>query len=122
MPRLKRETFGSGDQTWLGSDHGLFNARTGTLDVSTFTAGTHYPNGYFPSGLIVNCADEGAIKPFTGGAGEQLGFVLTDQSTDGVADIAIPVLRHGLIKTAHLPVSTNLPATAPAGFVFIGGN
>lgn len=121
MPRLKLETFGSGDQSWLGSDHGLFNARTGTLDVSTFTAGTHYPDGYFPSGLLVNCASEGAVKPFTGAAGEALGFVLFDVQASGTADLPAAILRHGLINTTKLPLTTNLPAAAPAGFVFVGG-
>lgn len=119
MPRLKTESFGSGDQTWLGSTHGIYNAVTGTIDVSAFTKATHYPDGHFPSGLIVNAADLGALKPFTGVAGEELGFLLTDQSTDGVTDIAAPVLLHGSIKTANLPVSTNLPTAAPNGFVFI---
>ena len=118
MPRLKSETFGSGDQTWLGSDHGIFNAQTGTLDVSTFAKATHYPDGYFKSGLIVNCANLAALTPFGGTAGEKLGFVLFDQPTDGVADAAAPVLMHGIIRTANLPVVTNLPAVAPNGFIY----
>ncbi len=47
MPRLKSETIGGGNMTWLGSDHGIFNCRTSTLDVSTFTKATHYPSDYF---------------------------------------------------------------------------
>lgn len=118
MPRMKSESWGAGDQTWLLSDHAMFNAHTVTLDVSTFTAGTHYPNGYFPSGLIVNIANRAAVKPFTGAAGEKFGVLLFDQPTDGVADFAAPALWHGSIVTAKLPVSTNLPATAPAGWDF----
>lgn len=121
MPGLKSETIGAGDQSWLGSDHGIFNCRTGTIDVSTFTKSTHYPNGYFPSGLIVNVANEGAIKPFTGAAGEVFGVLFVDKSTDGVTDFAAPIMRHGLVKAAKLPVQTNLPATAPSGFVYVGG-
>lgn len=121
MPGLKTETYGAGDQSWLGSDHGIFNCRTGTIDVSTFTKATHYPNGYFPSGLIVNVADEGAVKPFTGAAGEVFAVLFTDRSTDGVTDREAPIFRHGIVKTAKLPVQTNLPAAAPAGFVFVGG-
>lgn len=121
MPGLKTETYGAGDQSWLGSDHGIFNCRTGTIDVSTFTKATHYPNGYFPSGLIVNVADEGAVKPFTGAAGEVFAVLFTDRSTDGVTDREAPIFRHGIVKTAKLPVQTNLPAAAPVGFVFVGG-
>ena len=118
MPRLVSESIGGGDQTWLGSDHGLFNAQTGTLDVSTFAKATHYPNGYFPSGLIVNAANLAALAPFTGGAGEKLGFVLFDVPTDGVTDIAAAVLLHCIVKTSKLPVTTNLPATAPNGVIY----
>src|SRR3546814_8488140 len=53
MPRLKSETFGAGDQSWLGSAHGIRNARTVTIDISAFTSGTHYPDGYIPSGTPV---------------------------------------------------------------------
>lgn len=118
MPRMKTESFGSGDQTWLLSDHGLFNSHTVTIKASAFTKATHYPDGYLPSGLIVNIADRKAVKPFTGGAGEKLGIILFDQPTDGAADFAAPALWHGSIVTAKLPVTTNLPAAAPAGWDF----
>lgn len=45
------ESFGQEDQSWLGSAHGTDSAHPITLDTSAFTSGTHYPNGYFPSGL-----------------------------------------------------------------------
>jgi hypothetical protein len=51
MPRLKTDTVGTGDQSWLASLHAVREARSGTLDVSAFTKATHYPNGYFISGL-----------------------------------------------------------------------
>lgn len=47
----KVETFGVEDQTWLASAHGTDAPRSITLDTSAFTAGTHYPNGYFLSGI-----------------------------------------------------------------------
>ena len=121
MPRMTSESITGGDMTWLASDHGLTNARTAVIDVSTFTKGTHYPAGYFPSGLEVNVASETAVKPWTGATGEKLGFLLTDQKTDGVADFGAPILRHGLIKTARLPIAHVNPTTAAdaAGFTFI---
>lgn len=120
MPRFSTETIGGGDQSWLGSAHGIENCRTATIDVSAFTAGTHYPNGYMPSGLALDVSDEGAAVPWTGGALEQLGFLFTDQTIDlnNLVDFAVPVLRHGTIKVANLPVA--LPATpADGAFVFI---
>ena len=53
MPNFKSESFGGGDQSWLGSAHGIANCRTEKLKVSGFTKGTHYPNGYIPSGTPV---------------------------------------------------------------------
>lgn len=48
---LITEAFTQDDQSWLGSAHGTDATRSITLDTSAFTSGTHYPNGYFPSGL-----------------------------------------------------------------------
>ena len=82
MPRLKTESFSSGDQSWLGSTHGLRNARTETLDISAFTPATHYPNGYIPSGTPVAKVG-GVLVPYDGteatttNAGVLAGFVLT---------------------------------------------
>lgn len=118
MPRLTTETYGAGDQSWLGSTHGIGNCRTATIDVSTFTATTHYPNGYIPSGTPLNVEDEGAATPWDGEG--RLGFLFTDQRVSGTAGIPAPVLRHGTVKADLVPGDFNFPANAP-GFVFIGG-
>lgn len=123
MPKLRTETFGSGDMSWLGSTHGIRNARTAVIDVSTFTKATHYPDGYLRSGTEVNVADEAAVKPYTGVAGEQLGFILTDQQVVGAADFGAPVLRHGIIDKAKLPIAHVAGTGADtAGFTIIGGD
>lgn len=117
MPRLKIETFGGGDQSWLGSAHGIANARTEVLDISTFTAGTHYPNGFIPSGtpvakvggvLVPYDADEEAAE----GAGVLAGFVLTDQAVVGTADFGVPLLDHGRVIAAKLPIAFTAPTAA----------
>lgn len=130
MPRLVTETFGGGDQSWLGSDHGLANARTAVLDVSTFTAGTHFPNGYIPSGLPVALVG-GVLVPYdategtTTGAGILAGFVLTDQKVIGptTPDFGVPLLDHGRVKVANLPITFVAPAAAAkraaTTFVFV---
>ena len=38
MPIVQTKTFGAGDNTWLASDHGLYNAKTETLDAAAFQA------------------------------------------------------------------------------------
>jgi hypothetical protein len=124
MPKLRTENFGSGDQSWLGSTHGIRNARTSVIDISTFTAATHYPDGYLRSGTEVNAADEAAVKPYTGAEGEQLGYILTDQKVEGTGDFGAPILRHGIINTANLPIAhvATGDGVAAAGFVFVGGD
>ena len=93
MPEVTRTSYGSGDQTWLGSAHGLRNARSSVLDVSAFTEATHYPDGYIPSGTPVDAADEGAVVPWADGAGAQLGFVLFDTPVNAATCVALKVPR-----------------------------
>lgn len=65
------ESFQSDDQSWLGSAHGTDMARSITLDVSAFTSGTHYPNGYFPSGLkLGKISASGLYGPYAGRVSE----------------------------------------------------
>ena len=122
MPGLKKTSYGTGDFRWLLHTHGIQDAvTTAMLDVSTFTKATHYPDGDFPSGLILNVANPKLILPYTGAAGEKLAFLMGDFETDGVEDRAVAFLFHGSIRTSFLPVTTNLPATAPAGYYFTTG-
>lgn len=116
MPRLRSETIGTGDQSWLGSTHGIGNARTGVIDISAFTAGTHYPNGYIPSGFPVAVVAN-LLVPYdvttgvTTGAGILAGHLLTDQQVVGTVDFAVPLLDHGRVKAAKVA------ALALTGFV-----
>lgn len=111
MPRLRSETIGGGDQSWLGSSHGIHNARTETIDISAFTANTHYPNGYIPSGTPVAIVS-GLAVPYdvtagtTTGAGILAGFVLTDQPVVGTIDFGVPVLDHGRVNVAKVPYAS----------------
>ena len=118
MPRFRTEReWVAGDMSWLGSGHGLRNARTEILDISTFTAATHYPNGYIPSGtpvakvggvLVPYDATEGTVTA----AGILAGFVLTDQRVVGTSDFPAPLFDHGRVKTANLPIAFVKPAAA----------
>lgn len=116
MPRLVSETFGAGDQSWLGSSHGISNCRTETIDVSAFTPATHYPNGYIPSGFPVALV-AGLLVPYdkteatVTGAGVLAGHLFTDQKVVGTDDFAAPVLDHGRVKAAKVA------ALALTGFV-----
>lgn len=112
MPRLKNETTGAGDQSWLGSAHGIRNCRTELLDISTFTPATHYPNGYIPSGTPVAKVG-GVLVPYDSteatvtNAGVLAGHLFTDQAVVGTDDFAVPVLDHGRVRSAKVPQGSN---------------
>lgn len=62
------------DKSWLLSQHGTGPGMTpsATLDISAFTSGTHYPNGYIPSGTALSkitgagAGDVGKYGPYSG--------------------------------------------------------
>lgn len=118
MPHMKTETFGGGNLSWIGegAPH-IADARTEILDISTFTAGTHYPNGYIPSGLPVAKVG-GVLVPYdategtTTGAGVLAGHVLTDQPVVGTADFGVPLYDQGRVIAANLPIAFTAPAAA----------
>lgn len=121
MPGLKTTIYGSGDYTWLLNTDGLDVAVTGVLDVSTFTANTHFPDGYFKSGTPVRVDDRDVIRPWVDTAGAVLGFLKGDVKTDGVEDANCAVVVRGAIKTANLPVTFTVPTTAVQPRFFFAG-
>ena len=118
MPRMTTQTFGGGNQSWIGAGaHGIGDARTEVLDISAFTAGTHYPNGFIPSGLPVAKVG-GVLVPYdategtTTGAGVLAGHVLTDQPVVGAADFGVPLYDQGRVVSANLPIAFTPPTAA----------
>lgn len=113
MPRMKRESYQAGDMSWLDSDHGIRNARTELLDVSTFTV----TDGFIKSGTPV-AKVAGVLVPYdstegvTTNAGVLYGHVLTDQAVVGTSDFAVPVFKHGRVIAAKVPAGANA-FTAP---------
>lgn len=117
MPKMRTETYGAGDQSWLGSAHGIWNCRTVTLDISTFTEATHYPDGYIPSGTALAIVG-GLAVPFDSAAADGsevlAGFLFTDAKVHAglTEDIPAPMLDHGRVKTANLPLAWTAPTSA----------
>lgn len=117
MPRLRSETLGVGDQSWLGSAHAIWNCRTETVNVAAFTPATHFPNGFIPSGTPV-AKVAGLLVPYdkteatVTGAGVLAGHIYTDQPVVGTQNFAAPLLDHGRVKAAKVPLAGGF--TAPA--------
>lgn len=109
---VKTETFGSDNQSWLASAHGLDAGRGITLDTSAFTAGTHYPNGYFPSGLpLGKITASGLYGPYnnaaTDGTDVLAGHLMTPVKAPSVntIDVGGVLLGHGVVVEANLPIA-----------------
>lgn len=122
---MKTETFGTGDQSWLGSFRGLPTARTEVVDLSTFTAGTHYvaADGYIRSGYPVAKVG-GFLVPYnasgTGGTNVLAGHIVTDRPVAplrGGTKIDAALMDFGRVKVAKiqaLPGQSTFAAPAAA--------
>lgn len=71
MPRLAEETIGTGDQSWLGSTHGIWECRTVAPDPALFTEAA-YPDGV-PSGTPIGLVTAtGLAGPYTGDSTDEV--------------------------------------------------
>lgn len=71
-------TYQVADRRWLLAEPDV--KPNVTLDISKFTAGTHYPNGYIPSGTVIaRVTATNLFGPYTPGAtdGTQTAYGLT---------------------------------------------
>lgn len=115
---VKSDTYQAEDRSWLGSAHGTEATNTITLDVSSFTEGTHYPNGFIPSGVVLGrISATGLYGPYSNGAGDGREvaaghlFDSTKVPTNG-ADVGAPLFVHGQVVEANLPTNHGLDANA----------
>lgn len=118
---LKTESFTQDKRNWLGSAHGTDAPVSVTLDVSKFTAGTHYPDGYIKSGIpLGKVTATGLYGPYDDAAsdGRQtlVGFLFTAQDVNarGVASTKVvgSMLLHCFIREAKLPVPVDAAGKA----------
>lgn len=110
--------FGAEDRSWLGSAHGTTATRTITLDVSAFTANTHYPKGYIASGTVLGrITATGLYGPYAGAAadGREVAAGYLFNSTPvraGGPDVGAPLLEHGVVDVSNLPTNHGLDSAA----------
>lgn len=101
--------FQSEKRSWLASKHGTDYTPSGTLDVSKFTAGTHYPNGFLPSGTVVGAVTAtGLLGPYNDAAtdGTQTAVGVTFGSAtirNGSTKVGVALLVHGAVRRSKLP-------------------
>jgi hypothetical protein len=103
------------DPSWLGSAHGVDATDTVTLDVSTFTAGTHYPNGFLPGGLALGkITASGKYGPYSDAAVDGrtalAGFLVFPRLVNGQTAVVGALLTHGKVREARLPIAIDANA------------
>lgn len=80
----KSISFSQDRRDWLGSQHGTDAPRSITLDVSKFTSGTHYPDGYLKSGIALGkISATGLYGPYGGRTSEVQTVTITGVPTGG---------------------------------------
>lgn len=127
----RSESFGAGDQSWLGSRHGTDTTKTATLATSAWTAKT--VDGRIRSGepfsVVAGLAvpynkdakvgGSGADKDDPGPAATLAGFMLTDVSVAaGAGNVTFPGLWTGRILLSKLPSTVAADATTSGLFVW----
>jgi hypothetical protein len=81
---LRSESFAADDTSWLRSRHGTQATLSGTLDVSAFTAETHYPDGFIKSGTpLGRITATGKYGPYAGQTNEVQTVTVTGSPTGG---------------------------------------
>jgi hypothetical protein len=108
---LRTETSGVDDQSWLGSEHGTQATESITLDTSTFTPATHYPDGYFKSGIpLGQITAGGKFGPYdnaaTDGRQTLVGFLYAavKAPASNTVDVGAALFVHGKVRSARLPL------------------
>lgn len=118
------------DRSWLLSIWGQGPGENPTvlLDVSTFTAGTHFPNGYIPSGTALGVitastdANKITVGPYddaaVDGRGTFFGFLHSDVKVPNTADLTKDTggaaVCAGFIKRSRLPIDLDANGRADA--------
>ena len=101
----------------ISGQKGRWNA---TLLMSTFTAGTHYPDGFLPTGIVLGKITSGGSAGLYGlyddaatdGRQTAVGFLWTAFTPTGTNEAAAVWLGPGFIEEAKLPAAHGLDAEA----------
>ena len=116
------------DRSWLLSPHGTDPGTTPSvvLDVSAFTPATHYPNGYFPSGLNLGRIDAtGLYGPYNDAAtdgrqvfrGHLFSATKVPNTADTTKDVGGAMVVHGFVRLDRLPIALDAAGQADAKLI-----
>lgn len=123
---VRSTTYGVEKRGWLWGDHGTGPGDTPSivLDLSTFSAGTHYPQGYIPSGTVVckitasglygpydSTASDGRQTPAAGGT--YLLFNSVPVASGQTRDLNAGFV-HGFVDPTRLPFQSGSGSAAAA--------
>jgi hypothetical protein len=110
---VTRQTLQAENRSWLRGPHGTEPGANpnATLLVSLFTPGTHYPNGFIPSGIVLGkVTATGQYGPYdntaTDGRQTAAGFLFGSQTIDGATVVASGLVIHGFVNPAKLPLQS----------------
>lgn len=119
------------DRSWFLSDPEDAYCPGGTLDITKFTAATHYPNGYIPSGIVLGLVSaSGLYGPYddTAADGRQTatGILFSTVRTlqwngTALAKVGVTqVVYNAVVSVARMPFnSTN--ASTGRGYIDANG-
>lgn len=100
-------------RSWLLGPHGTEPGtnRGITIDASLFTAGTHFPNGYLPSGTAISPAG----GPYSG-TGACAGLLFSSLPIkSATAKVGGALVVHGFVNTQKLPFSSGAGSLGAGG-------
>jgi len=109
------------NRSWLASTHGTEPGANPsiTLDVSKFTAGTHYPDGYLKSGVVLGkVTATGLYGPYDNAASDgrevARGHLLASLNVGTLTKIGGALLVHGFVTESKLPANHGLDTAGKA--------
>ena len=108
------------DRPWLlfeaKGELGPVSTTDGTINFALFTSGTHYPNGYIPSGTVVGKVTTGGrIGPYDNAASDgrqtAVGFLYNDVRvpTDTATKVQVAIVdSFAVVSQSRLPTNHGL--------------
>jgi hypothetical protein len=117
---LTTTTWAGENRSWIKHRKGADTCKSITLNCALFTSGTHFPNGYLPSGLALGIVTAtGLYGPYDDASVTGLavlrGFLFNSEYVvDAAGKITTAMFREGIITETKLPANHGLDAAGKA--------